>query len=575
MLKLISDDKTYSLLNKDPTTGFEKANNRIIKRLADLNLIDKVMKHRLTANNSICPRIYGLPKAHKPELPLRPVVPNITAPSYNLSKFIGKIIQNSIKSSYNIMNSFEFCDFIGTMTLPEDYILISLDVVSLFTCIPKDLVLHDIIYNWDDIRDNANNINLDLFLEIVEFCFDCSFFRFDNKFYKQIFGTAMGNPLSPILADLVMEGLLKNVVPSLDFTLPFINKYVDDLITAIPPSKLDYVVEKFNSYNQHIQFTCEKEMNRKIPFLDMLLTRQEDQTIITSWYQKPIASGRFLDYLSIHPLHQKINVAKNFISRVDRLSPKVDEKTKIELMDSHLKLNNYPVSLRHRLINSRKCKKTVDLIETEQCKYKSISYIPGLTDKIGKFLKTDYSSIKLATKTISKIKQIFTKVKDPVHQDDFSNVVYSIPCNDCDSQYIGMTTNTLKERIGGHKSNKKALDKLRSEGVDKEDPRMANLNGQTALLHHSIKHDHSFDLNGTRIIDRHNFTSGLQTLEMCHIARNGNTVNKKTDTEGLSVIYAGIFNSIKNKPKHTNTHNNTPNIQNTTNTQNTTNISSG
>ncbi|XP_053691801.1 uncharacterized protein LOC128740287 [Sabethes cyaneus] len=357
----------------------------------------------------------------------------MTAPSYELSKFVGKMIQNSIDSSYNIKDSFEFCDFINSVTLPPGYSLISLDVVSLFTCIPKDLVCHDVICGWEQIKPHAKNICVDLFLELVEFCIDASFFKFDGRFYKQTFGTAMGNPLSPTIADLVTETLLDCVLKRLNVKLPFIKKYVDDLVTAIPLDKLDHVVDTFNSYNPNIQFTCEIEENNRLPFLDMLLVRHDDQHISTEWYQKPIASGRFLNYLSAHPPHQKINMAINFINRVDKLSPGLSEASKLEIMHRHLELNDYPKKLRNRLINRRNTRQNI-VNQPDQnnadTTYRSILYIPYLTDKIGKYLKKDYSSVKLATRNTNLAKQYYTQTKDKIANDEHCNVIYGIPCND-------------------------------------------------------------------------------------------------------------------------------------------------
>ena len=45
------------------------------------------------------------------------------------------------------------------------------------------------------------------FIKVIKFILNNNFFQFNNKFYKQTFGFAMGNPLSPILSDIVMEDL--------------------------------------------------------------------------------------------------------------------------------------------------------------------------------------------------------------------------------------------------------------------------------------------------------------------------------------------------------------------------------
>ncbi|XP_055525302.1 uncharacterized protein LOC129718508 [Wyeomyia smithii] len=559
MLSMLNDNKTYLPIPRDPTSRYQRTNNEFAKRLLNLNLIDKQTATRLTTYNAICPRIYGQPKAHKPNVPLRPVVPNMTAPAYNLSKFIGKIIQNSIDSPYNIKDSFTFCNFICSVTLPPDYILISLDVISLFTSIPKALVTHHIITQWEKIKVNTN-INLDLFIEIAEFCIESSYFKYNEQHFQQVFGAAMGNPLSPIIADLVMETLLDTVTQSLNFKPPFIKKYVDDLLLAIPESQIGHVLETFNSYNEHIQFTYEMENNKRLPFLDMTLIRQENQKIQTEWYMKPISSGRFLDYNSFHPLHQKINMAKNFIRRVDKLSTHLQDADKARIIHQQLSLNNYPKSLRNRLINRRQ-ENIITLQESsdENLKYtyRSIPYIPYLSNRIDKHLKNEYKNIRLAHRNIKTVGQLLPKVKDPVPQEHQNNVIYKIPCKNCDACYVGMTTNMLKTRISGHRTYYNTWDKLLQQGYNATDPQISSLKEKTALMYHSITQNHRFDFHQTKIIDRHDKPHALPFIEVCHIANTENSINKRTDTEGLNTVYAGIIHTIRNiNHNKTDKHNN-------------------
>ena len=48
------------------------------------------------------------------------------------------------------------------------------------------------------------NISKEEFVTAVKFVLN-SFFPFNNKFYKQVFGIPMGSSLFPIIADLVMQ----------------------------------------------------------------------------------------------------------------------------------------------------------------------------------------------------------------------------------------------------------------------------------------------------------------------------------------------------------------------------------
>ncbi|XP_062710337.1 uncharacterized protein LOC134288705 [Aedes albopictus] len=348
MRALVSDTTTYENVKTDPTARYQNGNNSIVRRLKDLKLIDHRTAKELSSTNATCPRIYGQPKAHKPDLPLRPVIPNITAPTYKLAKYIADILQNSFHSQYSTTSSFEFCGDVNQVVLPEGYIMISLDVTSLFTNVPRHLVIRSIINRWNEVK---TQINLDLFLEIVEYCMEASYFCFEGRYFKQTYGTAMGSPLSPIVADIVLDSVIKTAMNSLPFEITIFRKYVDNIFMAIPRECVQQVLDAFNRIEPRLQFTTEEEKENRLPFLDMTVIRNADQTLTTEWYAKPIASGRMLNYNSFHQPKYKINVANNFIHRVCSLTRNKPLDEIAKTIHQHLRQNNYPKSLINRLLH--------------------------------------------------------------------------------------------------------------------------------------------------------------------------------------------------------------------------------
>ncbi|XP_053687283.1 uncharacterized protein LOC128736816 [Sabethes cyaneus] len=494
MNELLLDTNTYKQITRDPTSRYQTMNNRIVQRLYDLKLVDKNEYYSLKTNTATCPRIYGQPKAHKPNLPLRPVIPNMTAPSYALSKYICKILQASIKSNYSVTDSFAFCRFINSNTLPQNYEMISLDVISLFTNIPQELVTKGIIDHWQHIRSNTN-ICLDIFLEMVNFCMDCSYFQFDNKYYHQIKGTAMGNPLSPILAEIVIDTLIDTVMSTIHISIPAVKKYVDDLLLTVPHGKMSEVLNLFNSYHPMLQFTAEAEKDCQLPYLDMLLIRKNDQTIQTQWYTKSISSGRLINYHSFHPLSQKMNTAINFITRVDRLSTNYTNAEKYSIIQSHLKRNDYPIKLINRCWNryvnqsnlssekppppsppppppppppqppNTPCKSSNTTTSNQQPAmhrpsptqtasspedresqipsnqqpflvtqptqlYRSIPHIADLSPRIAKILKRELGDIKIAYSNTNNLSALLPPIKDTLPTLMQHNVIYSTKCRE-------------------------------------------------------------------------------------------------------------------------------------------------
>ena len=59
----------------------------------------------------------------------------------------------------------------------------------------------------DGTLSNRSVLSVQNIIELLGFCLLNSYFSFQNKFYEQVEGAAMGSPVSPILANLHMEHL--------------------------------------------------------------------------------------------------------------------------------------------------------------------------------------------------------------------------------------------------------------------------------------------------------------------------------------------------------------------------------
>jgi len=140
--------------------------------------------------------------------PLRIVVSSVGSPLYDVARFLREILSNSIKKpNSNIKDSWLFVTKINnTPTIESHEVLMSLDVTSLFTNIPKELVIQGIRNRWNDIK-NITKMSQAQFLDAIDLVLSSASFKFDGKYYEQIYGSPMGSPLSPILADIIMDDL--------------------------------------------------------------------------------------------------------------------------------------------------------------------------------------------------------------------------------------------------------------------------------------------------------------------------------------------------------------------------------
>ena len=77
-----------------------------------------------------------------------------------------------------------------------------------------------------------------------------------------------------------------------------------------------------------------------------------------------------------------------------------------------------------------------------------VPYIHGVTEPIKRILCS--YNVKVAQKPFLILNHNFAKPKDPVPKEQKSHAIYSIPCNDCNQEYIGQKKRQFGTRIKGH-----------------------------------------------------------------------------------------------------------------------------
>ena len=120
----------------------------------------------------------------------------------------------------------------------------------------------------------------------------------------------MGSSLGPTLANAFLcfhEQIWLNECPD-EFKPAYYRRYVDDIFVLFrSPDHL----EKFKNYliskYRNIRFTCEKEQNNSMPFLDVLITRTSNG-FKTSVYHKPTFSEVYSNFNSFISEEYKVGL---------------------------------------------------------------------------------------------------------------------------------------------------------------------------------------------------------------------------------------------------------------------------
>ena len=188
--------------------------NRITKDVNDfvyqLLLDNKIKQNKyywLHCSKALTPRFYELPKTHKVNVPFCPIVSFVNSPAYNISKFLSKTIKPLMTNRFSVKNSIHFIDRINDAVIEEDDILVSFDVVSLFTSVLVDCAIKCIfdLLVVDDSLPTRTQLNAHDIKTGLEICSNSTVFSFQNVLYRQTFGTPIGSCISPIVANIFME----------------------------------------------------------------------------------------------------------------------------------------------------------------------------------------------------------------------------------------------------------------------------------------------------------------------------------------------------------------------------------
>lgn len=533
---MLEDNTTYKCINKDTTATIQRKLNTMVGSWEKQNKITCLEGKLLKSYHGVVAKLYGLPKIHKVNVPYRPIVSSIGTPLYQLSAFLSVILNKTVgMSRTSVKNSIDFKNKIANIVLPNNYIILSLDVVSLFTNIDSNLVLELLDKRWIEIKNNSGtNLNKIQYIDAMKLVLNNCEFTFNQKTYRQLFGSPMGSPTSPAVAELVMEFVETSVLSSLDFAPRFFYRYVDDIITAIPADKIDTFFEAFNTFDNNIKFTIELEKEKNLAFLDLLVLHNNDGSLLTDWFHKSTWSGRYLNFNSHLPLSYKRNTIKLLTQKIIQLSDPIFHSDNFRSLKQTLLENNYPnsfinstinsVSYQNSILNSNQSVEITPTLTNVQPKYLSIPYVKLLHEQISHCLqKFDLKVVGTSFNSFGK--SLFSPLKDPTTLSNKRNVVYKVNCQ-CGKSYVGQTQQLLGTRITQHKRD---AQKLTLKKV--------NHDSTSALSAHLYDTKHDLFIDNVTVLETEKNCSTRRFLEMIHIKTNKNGINKQSDCAYLQNTY--------------------------------------
>lgn len=453
-------------------------------------------------------RFYVLPKIHKDPKkwtvpfevpPGRPIVSDCGSETYFTAEFLDFYLNPlSIKHPSYVKDTYHFLEIVKELRIPANSYFFSMDVESLYTNI-------DIVAGMNSVKKiferypDPKRPDTEL-LQLLEINLTRNDFMFNEQFYLQIKGTAMGKRFAPAYANIFMAIWEEEVLPKCKKRPFYYLRYLDDLFGVWQGSKEEFFefLDIINSHDPSIKLQAELD-RREVNFLDTTVykgaTFSQEHKVDVKVYFKKTDTHALLHKSSFHPRHTFRGLVKSQILRFWRIcTHREDFLEAVRILFKALRKRGYSRSfLRHCFKSFQEDARErhgdlIPLITTYSLdgtilnkKWKNnfqeclgrFEVIPGsrvisafrrnpnLRDLLvraklppltqtkpqamnGQFCKMRFIS-NSKDGTLIEIKQVFsTRSK---------NCVYMIFCVKCGAKYIGETRNMLSVRMAQHKYN--------------------------------------------------------------------------------------------------------------------------
>ena len=455
----VKEGKDYNFMMKE-----KKEVDTFLAELVEKRSITESERDKLSPDGPNPARLYGLPKIHKPlvdGLPkYRPIISQIGSPTYKIAKFLLGFVQPFTTNEYTVKDTFHFVSILDGKD--HRLIMASLDVESLFTNIPLDETIDILTKKVFKNKRKVSGISRRDFKRLLEISTKGTVFFFNDHYYKQRDGVAMGSPLGPALANAFLahhETVWLEECP-LSFAPIFFARYVDDIFVLIRSS--DHIVklaEYFSSQHPNIKFTYELENDNTLPFLDVNVFRDAGKFSSTV-HRKTTFSGVYSNFRSFMPDAYKKGLVSTLLYRAFMICSSFESVHKeVEKLKQVFSKNGYPSKFVDKCILkffNKQYEKKIPVHTVPKLELMIVLPFLGTTswkvknELIRTFRKNvPFSNLKIIFKTGRRLSSFFP-FKDKFPKSLLSGVIYKFTCAKCNLSYVGCTKRFWETRLQEH-----------------------------------------------------------------------------------------------------------------------------
>ena len=141
-MNIIIIKANYVNLSKDPTRSYIQKLNNVAKPILKRSTIPDHLKTYVLLNNDRVSVMYGMPKIHKKDIPIKSIVSSMGAPFDDIAWILDHILQPLLRLiPIIVLSTKEFIHRLKDLSINwncKDFYFISADIDSLYTSVSVD-----------------------------------------------------------------------------------------------------------------------------------------------------------------------------------------------------------------------------------------------------------------------------------------------------------------------------------------------------------------------------------------------------------------------------------------------------
>jgi hypothetical protein len=168
-------------------------------------LMDKNTRKFLTNIKPMAQKINAYIKRNKENEPIRPVINNTLAPSYDIARFLNNRLMDYINlpGTYTTKNFHETAQVLHNIHIRENHKIITLDIKYLYVNLPTKCIIQ-ITRIWLH-KNSISTTIIEQVLHLLTVVLKQNYFQYNNQFFRPDKTISMGSPISDTLAKIYLK----------------------------------------------------------------------------------------------------------------------------------------------------------------------------------------------------------------------------------------------------------------------------------------------------------------------------------------------------------------------------------